>query len=45
MLFNQYNEELYEDVEENEAKYNKIIKDYIKEWKDYHDKDIINDEK
>ena len=45
MLFNQYKEELYDDVEENEAKYNKIIEDYIKECKDYHDKDIINDAK
>ena len=45
MLFNQYKEELYDDVEENEAKYNKIIDDYIKECKDYQDKNIINDAK
>jgi hypothetical protein len=45
MLFNQYKGELYDDVQENEAKHNKIIEDYIKECKDYHDKDIINDAK
>jgi hypothetical protein len=45
MLFNQYKEELYDDVEENEAKYNKIIEDYIKECKNCHDKNIINDAK
>ena len=45
MLFNQYNKKLYDDVERNEAKHNKIIEDYIKKCKDYDDKDIINDSK
>lgn len=45
MLFNQYEKALYDEVNENEAKHNKIIEDYIKKCEDYHDKNIINDSK